>query len=244
MRPHDFWTDRLSESLDGTLPPEQAQGLDEHLAACAACRAVRDELAEVRRRARALGSTAPEVDLWARIAPVLESSAREGKVGRDDKVIPMHAAAAVDSAAADERERRWFALSPLRAAAAAALLLGVGATWGALLTRTAVPSQPGPAVAATGPSEEFRLAAETAVEPSLFTELNLLEEALRIDLERLDPETRSVILANLETIDRAIRESIAALQDDPESRYLRGHLGSALHRKVGYLQSVTRLLES
>lgn len=115
---------------------------------------------------------------------------------------------------------------------------------GALLTRSAEPSQPGVAVAAAGPSEELRLAAERAVAPSLFAELSLLEEALRVDLGRLDPETRAVILANLDTIDRAIRESVGALRADPESRYLRGHLGSALHRKVGYLQSVTRLLES
>lgn len=239
MRPHDFWTDRLSDSLDGTLPPEQSRGLEEHLAGCAACRAVRDELAEVRRRARALGSTPPETDLWARIAPALESSAR------DAKVIPMHSGpATTDSPPVHVEAGRWFALSPLRAAAAAVLLLGAGAMGGALLTRSAEPSQSGVAVAAAGPSEELRLAAESAVAPSLFAELGLLEEALRVDLGRLDPETRAVILANLETIDRAIRESVGALQADPESRYLRGHLGSALHRKVGYLQSVTRLLES
>lgn len=225
--------------MDGTLPPEHSRGLEEHLTGCLACRAVRDELAEVRRRARALGSTPPETDLWARIAPTLESTAR------DAKVIPMHLGqATMDSPPVHAEARRRFALSPLRAAAAALLLLGAGAMGGALLTRFAVPSQPGPAVATAGPSLELRLAAERAVAPSLFAELSLLEEALREDLGHLDPETRAVILANLETIDQAIRESVAALQADPESPYLRGHLGSALHRKVGYLQSVTRLLES
>ncbi len=239
MRPHAFWTDRLSESLDGTLPLEQARALDEHLAGCASCRGVRDELAEVRRRARALGSTPPRTDLWARIAPALESSSR------DAKVIPMHGGTATGGGQASQVEGRgWFAPSSLRASAVAVLLLAAGATGGALLTPFAAPPQSTLGGADYGPSEELRLAAETAVEPSLFAELSLLEEALRMDLERLDPETRSVILTNLDTIDRAIRESVGALRADPESGYLRGHLGSALNRKVGYLQSVTRLLES
>ena len=106
---------------------------------------------------------------------------------------------------------------------------------------------PSPDRAANGAplqEEPVPLLARETVEPGLVTELRRLEEALRTDLDRLDPGTRAVILANLETIDRAIRESVGALESDPESGYLRSHLGSALERKVGYLQSVTRLLES
>jgi anti-sigma factor RsiW len=245
MRSHDFWTDRLSEHLDGSLPAEQADGLEEHLAGCPACREVRDELQEVRRRARALGSTPPETDLWARIAPALDGAT--GDSARRAKVIPMHGHPGPSALREDQVGRgtgSWFAQNPLRAAAAAVLLLGAGAMAGAMVTRSAIGSGSEPMVASMDPAEEVRLAAQAAVEPSLFAELSLLEEALRMDLARLDSETRVVILANLETIDRAIRESVAALQRDPESRYLRGHLGSALHRKVGYLQSVTRLLES
>ena len=243
MRSHEFWTDRLSEALDGTLPPEQSRGLEEHLSSCPACRQVRDELAEVRRRARALGSTPPGTDLWTRIAPALTSPS----VGldRDDKVIPRHAGPETGPPVRDEAEPgRWFAPSPLWAAAAALVLIGAGAMGGAWVTRLSVKAQPTLEVVAVGPTEQLLAAAGSAVEPSLFTELSTLEEALRLDLGRLDPETRSVILTNLQTIDRAIRESVGALQADPESRYLRGHLGSALERKVGYLQSVTRLLES
>ena len=130
-------------------------------------------------------------------------------------------------------------------AAAAVVLFGLGALGGALWTERPTGSAPTPPPSALALSDEpIRVAAGGAVDPSLFDEVRTLEHALLADSTRLDPETRRVIAANLETIDRAIRESVAALEADPGSRYLQGHLGSALHRKVGYLQSVTRLLES
>jgi hypothetical protein len=243
MRPHRFWTDRLSEALDGTLAPEQARGLEDHLAGCPACRRVGDELEEVRRRARALPMSPPTADLWAGIAREIGASPKAEV--EEGKVIPMHAvlpgrAAGPSPVAAPSR----WALGPLPAGAAAVLLLVVGGMLGAGLGGTGGTPEPAPAGAEADREAQIRQAAGVTVEPSLFEELRTLEEALRVDLSRLDPETQTTILGNLETIDRAIRESVGALRADPESGYLRGHLGNALERKVGYLQSVTRLLES
>ena len=228
---HTFWTDRLSEALDGTLPPPQAQALEDHLASCAGCRRVRAELEEVRRRARALEPAEPPRDLWLEIAPRLEAATL------GDKVIPMHG----HGLAEPPTERRRLRLSLPQAAAAALVLALGGAVAGSLVGG---PAADVPVATASDPGTSAILASSDAVPPALFEELHSLEASFRADLSRLDPETRDVIVANLEIIDRAIRESVRALQSDPGSRYLQGHLGDALQRKVGYLQQVTRLLET
>ncbi len=229
---HTFWTDRLSEALDGTLPPAQAEALEDHLASCAACHRVRTELEEVRRRARALEPVEPPRDLWLEIAPRLDAATL------GDKVIPMHGHGLPEPPV----ERRRLRLSFPQAAAAAVVLAMGGALAGSLVPGTGTADLP---VATTSdPGTNAMLASSDAVTPALFEELHRLEASFRADLSRLEPETRDVIVANLETIDRAIRESVRALQSDPGSRYLQGHLGDALQRKVGYLQQVTRLLET
>ena len=228
---HTFWTDRLSEALDGTLPPAQAEALDEHLAACPACRAVRSDLSEVRRRARALESVDPERDLWLDIAPRLHTA------GEEDKVIPMHG-----TPPRGVRDRPRVRMSAPQAVAAG-LVLALGGGLAGAWVGAGEPAPP-PSVSAAEPASAALVAAGEALPPGLFDELQLLEEALRADVSRLEPETRAVILGNLAIIDRAIRESVQALEEDPESRYLQGHLGSALQRKVGYLQQVTRFMES
>lgn len=242
MRSHRFWTDRLSEALDGTLPPAQARALEDHLIRCPPCRRVRDEVEEVRRRGRALTPVRPHTDLWSGIAEELHAPA--GSSTQRDKVIPIPTASPTASSRGIRTDRPdLFAPGPLRAAVVAGLLLALGAAFGAGLGRGGASSDPGSPGEAP-PHAEVRQAVREWVEPSLFTELRALEDALRMDLAGLDPETQAAILGNLETIDRAIRESLGAIRSDPESRYLRGHLGSALERKVGFLQSVTRLLES
>lgn len=242
MSPHRFWTDRLSEALDGSLSPEQARSLEDHLEGCPACRRVRDDLEEVRRRARALPADPPSVDLWPGIAREIGASREEAGEG---KVIPLHTLppGRAPGSGAGSTPSRW-ALAPLPAGAAALLLLVVGAALGAGLAGPGGAPAPALSGAEADGEAQLRQAAGESVAPSLFGELRTLEKALRADLSRLDPETQATILGNLETIDRAIRESVGALRADPESGYLRGHLGNALERKVGYLQSVTRLLES
>ena len=48
---HEFWTDRLSEFLDEGLEPREMDAVRDHLQGCSKCRAVVEDLAEVRSRA-------------------------------------------------------------------------------------------------------------------------------------------------------------------------------------------------
>ena len=73
--------------------------------------------------------------------------------------------------------------------------------------------------------------------PELSDELARLEAALEQGAADLEASTVRVIERNLEIIDRAISESMAALQEDPSQVFLRRHLESALERKAQYLRS-------
>ena len=111
----DPWTDQLSDYLDDELSPAERAAMDEHLAGCAACRAVLDELRRVSVRARGLRDRDPDADLW----PAIARKIGHPEAAEDDPT---------DELAARRRkrigfDRRW--LWP-GAAAAAVLVLGIG----------------------------------------------------------------------------------------------------------------------
>ncbi len=103
----DPWTDRLSEYLDDELDAAERAAVDEHLRACAGCRAVLEDLRRVRLVARGLRDRDPERDLWRGIAreighpeaakgdPRDELAARRGRTTRLPWLRAGAAAAAV-----------------------------------------------------------------------------------------------------------------------------------------------------
>jgi len=232
---HDFWMDRLSALLDGDLPPREAEALEEHLAGCPPCRGARDDLAEIRLRARALSGIHPPRALWDGIR------ARLGDAPLEDKVIPLSAAPASRG-----RRARVLRLGVPQAVAAALVLVGGGWMSGALLTpggRDALVPVGG-GLAGVPAQTVLRSASQGDLAGSLSGELEELERTVIERAETLDEETRRTLLRSLETIDRAIRESADALSRDPGSEYLQGHLGSAVERKRGYLLQMAQLLEA
>ena len=68
---HEEWTDKLSEYLDDELPAGERAALERHLAGCASCTAVLNDLKTVVARAASLASRAPDADLWPAIAGAL-----------------------------------------------------------------------------------------------------------------------------------------------------------------------------
>lgn len=232
---HDFWTARLSDLLDGDLSPREAEAVEEHLAACSACSRTRDELAEIRRRARALAGAEPEFDLWPGI------QARLGEDPLADKVIPLDGR---QRRAVTDPARGLIRFSFPQAAAAALVLLGGGWLAGvALAGGEGSGAIPGRETAILGNDTPVSPAALAAVPTGLSDEVAALERTLLARAGALEPETRATLLRSLEVIDRAIRESLEALSLDPGSEYLQGHLGSALERKRGYLRQMVQLLE-
>ena len=81
---HARATARSAERLDGSLDPDEAAWLDDHLAACPECAAVAAEYAAQRLELRALRepTPVPPRDLWARTAAAIERESRHGSSAR------------------------------------------------------------------------------------------------------------------------------------------------------------------
>ena len=222
----------LSDYLDGEISPGDAAEVEAHLDECASCGALLRELEEVQRQARALPDRFPTRDLWPGILGAIQRAA-----SGDPQVIELHPLAPSPRA---ERERRGLRLSYIQAAAAGLVLALFSGALGAALTAglrspdLAVAVDPVPGV------ELVNLV--TLASPGLgaaAVEAAQLEEQLAQSRDRLDPATVRILENNLAVIDRAIRESVSALQSDPGNAFLEEHLARSLEAKASYLKEAT-----
>lgn len=233
----DQWSERLSEYVDGHLTDEEVRRLEEHLESCASCRQTLDELRAVVARARSLEDRPPPRDLW----PAIEAELGGGGDGAD--VLELDGARRSRGA----RVRRVVLSIPQLAAAAVALLVvGSAATWAAAPGLRGGPGEDVPGVSAgeAGGAISAVSAGAAGADPAMAREMAALEEALARHRDRLDPNTVRIVEKNLAVIDRAIRESRAALEVDPGNPFLEEHLEGAVERRLDYLREATRLLRA
>lgn len=215
----DSWTDRLSEYVDGELDAETRAAVEAHLATCAECRVMRNELERVVARARRVGYREPANDLWGAIeATITENRPRS--------------------------TRRFVTLSWARLAAAAAIVavLAGGFGWTIASKRSA-----GIAVVPAGRdtiAPEARAAAPGAPALAAASYRDAaadLERALEVGRSTLRPETMRVIEENLRAIDLAIAQTDSALRRDPGSAYLNQYLAATMQRKLRLLRRAVEI---
>jgi len=96
---------------------------------------------------------------------------------------------------------------------------------------------PAPAGAATG----TLVASSTRIEAVYDQEIALLQEMVDRRRAELDPATTVVLENNLRIIDRAIRDSRAALARDPASGFLTEQLTMALDKKLQLMRTAAKL---
>lgn len=236
MASHTFWTDLLSEHLDGDLPADRSRALAEHLAGCEDCRAVEAELAEVKRRARALGGIAPPAGLWDSIRGQLDTP--PGVVDLTLRLDPAIAPPIAESVAAG-----WGRKA--RIAAMIALTLGTGVT-GWALGSGALPGLRPAAVEFTALDQpagvDARLVASAPGGDELSQSVAELERILEGQPEGLDANTVRILRRNLALIQTAVAESRDALATNPENVYVRRHLEGAVERQREFVRQASRLL--
>lgn len=219
MTAHDAIADRLSEYLDGDLDAPARAGVEAHLAACAECRQLLDDLRTISAAARRLPDDTIGDDAWTGIAERI-------------------AAASPVVAAFEPRPRRRFSFTlPQLAAAGIALMVLSGSL--VYLAQTGEPHADFPAVSADrGPGDAVPV---SLANPHYDSAIADLEQALEAGRSRLDPETVTVLEQNLSAIDLAIEQCRRALEADPANTYLNSHLASARQRKLALLRRATAL---
>ena len=242
---HEEWTDKLSEYLDDELPAGERAALERHLAGCASCTAVLNDLKTVVARAASLASRVPDADLWPAIAGALRRR---------------------DRAPWDARLREWWtsrvtvSLPQAAAASVAIALLSAAAVWPIALRWSNRSSAPAPVTetATTQPPAAEGRADRTVAGPAIATPAAVVGfadaqyDAAVADLERalnrgrghLDRTTVSIVEHNLQIIDQAIEQARQALEADPANEYLSSHLVEARRRKLDLLRRAAALADT
>jgi anti-sigma factor RsiW len=222
----DQWTDRLSEYLDGELPPGERETVASHLAACGECRRTLSELRLVAAAAQRLTARPPAGDLWAGIA---------------GRIAAAEPAEGTGAEPARPRSRRIsFTLPELVAASLLIAAASAGVAW----QFRSVPAAP---FAAAGPGANGSAADAALVGPvSLADEeydaaVGELERALQDGRALLDPTTIAIVEQNLAVINVAIEQARQALETDPANGYLSSHLLQARRKKLELLRRAAAL---
>jgi anti-sigma factor RsiW len=223
----DRFTEQLSAFLDGELPTDAQTEVTEHLEQCAECRDTLQELVRVMARARTLAADQSGHDQWQSIAALIQ------KPGIGGPAV-----------------RRRVALSWPQLAAAAVLLLLVGAGAARLATRWRgievvpvapnVASQANPTMTAD-PRAPRTVTAGLVAGKEYDAAVRDLRSVLNENRSRLDTATVRVVEQSLAKIDRAITEAEHALAADPGNAYLSGHLAQTRLRKLDLLRHAAAL---
>ncbi|MFL5383308.1 MAG: zf-HC2 domain-containing protein [Longimicrobiaceae bacterium] len=199
---HEEWTDRLSDYLDGELPPGERLALEEHLRGCPACRGVLEQLRAVRVRAAALGHDEPGPHVWRSIAERIGHP----EVSADD---PR------DELAARRAKKIRFPWLQAGAAAAAVLALGIGIgrfSKGPERLPTARVEAPAPGTPMTGDAYRVAVAQHLSRTETLLTSFRAEAAGGRVDAAAV--EWAGQMLSTT----RLLLDSPAA--DDPRLRTL------------------------
>jgi len=219
--------DELSEFVDGTLPADRAAAIEAHVTACGSCTGVVQDLERIRGAARRLGPIDPPGHLWLEIAGRMQL---EGAPRQPDRTTP-----------ASRRHPIW----QWAGLAAALVLVTVGVY---IAQRVSAPRQAPASAVAVGGNAAAPPTVETFQEELQQAEMHYekaiaaLEAITKSSDGTMDPAVAATVQKNLATIDRAIADSRAALNANPDSEAARDSLFEAFRRKVGVLQATVALM--
>jgi len=210
-------SDWLGDSVEGTLDAQRQAQLDGHCRGCAACRELLNDLMEIRAAAATLDRRTPSPELWSAIAASVVAGP------------PAYAASPL--------WRVRLAWPQLAAAAALMIMLGAGVWFAARGQRSA--NQSGSSELVRSAASELQLA-----EQHYENAITALEQLTVAKDNALDPSVAAEIAQSLQSIDRAIDDSRAALKSEPNSFIAQTSLLEALRMKVALLQETVSLMNA
>jgi hypothetical protein len=217
--------ERIQELVDGTLGAIRRSDLEQHLAACPACRALNEDLERIRGAAAALPALSPPDGAWLQIAGRLR---QEGRIAQ-----------AAPKPSGSVRSYAWLAI-------AATLVLAAGASIVVVFRSSPAPAPSAVALPtgnpAADPSVEAVQNEVEAAQEQFEKAITKMDDLRKANMNALDPQTSEVIEKNLGIIDRAIAENRVAVKAEPASVAARETLFEALRQKVSLLQDTISLI--
>jgi hypothetical protein len=227
---HDDIISQLSAYLDGELSTADHARIDAHVAGCAECRVVLNDLKAIVVTAPYYEGSEPDRDLWAGIQQGI-SGAKELPFA----VRPLPFAA------------QRFSLRQLIAASLAFAAIAGGSVYVALRQPATTTEIPSPVAVRPSPSPTTvtNVASANARVGEVYDQaMGDLERVLAEGRDQLEPRTLKVIEDNLRIIDRAIAEARSAIAADPANAYLRSQVAANMRRKLDILRQATDVIRA
>jgi hypothetical protein len=229
---NDRWTDRLSEYLDGDLPPAERGELEAHLETCASCAAALDDLRDVVARARGLRELDASIGIGSDLWPGIEARIR-------DLPAPRTGPAPGRAGGGSAGHRMGLAVPQLAAVAAvviavAGVVLWIASDFGRRdeIARAAADSHRITAVAAS--TDQARDAR---------TEIARLKQSLESRRGRIDPELYGSLRESVQSVEDAVEDAARALDADPGNPYIKAHLEEMRARQLDLLRRAVALAD-
>jgi anti-sigma factor RsiW len=226
----------IHDYLDDALDVRARTELERHVAGCAECRRLVDDLREIRKAFAGLKDDLrePPVRAW----------------GRLERAIRLeHELRSTQRPQSSQRELARRAPRTLRSmpwlAAAAVLILAATVGLQFRAGRRAAPDSstatPGASVASSDAAQEVE-AELRAAEEHYTKAITGLEQITKTEQGALDPGTAATLQKNLAVIDQAISESRAALRTQPASEPAQESLVESFKAKIALLQDTVALI--
>jgi anti-sigma-K factor RskA len=214
----------INDYVDDALDRGERADIERHLAACAECRALVDDLRHVRRRAGALDATPPPARAWKRIERAL---AAEQSAGRRP------------SADGTSRFRRW---SWLAAAAVLVLSTIVGLRYYRAPARSGGAQTPAADVRGDAADAQSVQSNLQQAEQHYRQAIAGLEQIKNAERGALPPQTAASLEKSFSVVDQAINESREALKAQPNSEPAQESLLESLKTKIALLEDTVALI--
>jgi len=213
----------MGDYLEGTLAPEDADRLREHLESCADCQELLEDFEDIARQARELPRVEPSDAAW----PAILRGVR---------------AARVDAAVPAAPRRTWFDAvfgrgRMVYAGAAALLILAV-------LGGIVLAPRPADRLAGLSDADRFTLAKLEEAEKYYTLAIRALTEAVGAPGGGVDPQVAAVFDRNLREIDASIQACQSAVKAAPGDVAARTYLLGAYKNKVDFLDNVITFKKS
>jgi anti-sigma factor RsiW len=231
MHPNE---DVLNELVDGTLGPAERTDVERHLATCAECQTVVDDLRGLRRAIASLELREPPAGVWPRIGRALHEA--QGDVARGFQTSDRRLGAVFT-------RLKGSRVLWVSAAAAAAVVLAASLTLRLALGSRSGPPAPETTATATTTDSAQAVEAELRQASEHYEKaIKGLEQIANAEQGTLDPQTAATLRKNLGVIDQAISESRAALHTQPNSEPAQQSLIDSFKTKIALLQDTVALI--
>jgi hypothetical protein len=228
----------LHDYVDGTGDPAGRRAIDQHLATCASCRQLVDDLREIARAVASLDLREPPVRAWSRIERAIKLEREHGVTAADSSRDAAAGRGGADAGVpATATPYKW---APWLAAAAALVLatvVGLRVMPGRQRATPVSVEAPAAGSAAQAVESELRLA-----ESHYENAIKGLEQITKADDQSLDPQTAATLQKNLAVIDQAISESRAAIRSQPANEPAQESLIENFKTKIALLQDTVALI--